>query len=436
MSKVISPSPVGLTSPERVATSLIFSPTVAVAVALVITLGPAFSTVVVSFSSEHDEGPALFVFGESPLYSATQTYFPAMFGVKLASYSPSPFTSASWGFFSASTFDVAFSPQIGSSSPSRTTSYNVKVIFPVASPPSSFGLIDPSLPAGPPVPGLWAVPFSVAVSVTDLPIVTGSLAWVVSSGVAGLTMKHSVALLSLDAGTPSLASPENSARKQYRPADVTVAEGDTNVPLELTSFDPSGTPPLSQSVFEEASSGPQRWNETVALTDPAPFIPISAWSWTSSEASDGSVGMFRPPAGIALGFPFSSRPLTGVVTTPEVHLEKLERTKSARTAVVDVEVRVSEATLPKHWPPRPSRERLMPPSKNSPSAKSVLWALSSNSHGDSVVVGLTIAQNSSPAPTFSLAQFASEEVARSLRFSSPQSPAFSPVVFLHVGSHL
>src|SRR5829696_2646375 len=148
MSKVISPSPVGLTRPESVAVSWILAPTVAVAVALVITLGPAFSTVVVSFSSEHGDGPALFVFGESPLYSATQTYFPAMFGVKLASYSPSPFTSTSWGFFSASTFDVALSPQTGSSSPLRTTSYNVKVIFPVASPPSSFGLIDPLLPAG------------------------------------------------------------------------------------------------------------------------------------------------------------------------------------------------------------------------------------------------------------------------------------------------
>src|SRR5215203_5414215 len=101
MSKVTSPVPAALTRPVRVATSEISSPTVAELVALVTSTGPAFSTVVVSFSSEHDEGPALFVFGESPLYSATQTYFPAVFGVKLTSYSPSPFTSTFWGFFFA-----------------------------------------------------------------------------------------------------------------------------------------------------------------------------------------------------------------------------------------------------------------------------------------------------------------------------------------------
>src|SRR5215204_4908395 len=129
MSKVTSPSPVALTRPESVATSWILAPTVAVEVALVTSSGSAFSTVVVSFSSEHDDGPALFVFGRSPLYSATQTYFPAVFGVKPTLYSPSPLTSTSWGFFSPSTFDVAFSPQTGSSLPLRTTSYNVKVIF-------------------------------------------------------------------------------------------------------------------------------------------------------------------------------------------------------------------------------------------------------------------------------------------------------------------
>ena len=82
---------------------------------LVTSPGLAFLTVVVSFSSEHADGPALFVFGRSPLYSATQTYFPAAFGVKLALYSPSPFTSTSWGFFSLPLFDFAFSPQTGSS---------------------------------------------------------------------------------------------------------------------------------------------------------------------------------------------------------------------------------------------------------------------------------------------------------------------------------
>ena len=111
-------------------------------------------------------------------------------------------------------FDFAFSPQTGSSLPLRTTEYNVKVIFPVASPPSTFGLIDPLLPVGPPVPGLWAVPVSVAVSVTGLPMSTGPPAWVVIFGVAGLTMKHSLALKSLDAGTPFVESPEKSPRQQ------------------------------------------------------------------------------------------------------------------------------------------------------------------------------------------------------------------------------
>src|SRR5262245_24582711 len=176
--------------------------------------GLAFLTVTVSFSSEHAVGPALFVFGGSPLYSATQTYFPAALGVKLALYSPSPFTSTSWGFFSPSTFDFAAAPHSASSSSLKMTLNNVKVIFPVASPPSSFGLIDPSLPFGPPVPGLWAVPVSVAVSLTGLPRTTEPLAWVGIFGVAGLTMKHSVALLSLDAGTPLEESPEKSPRQQ------------------------------------------------------------------------------------------------------------------------------------------------------------------------------------------------------------------------------
>ena len=48
---MIEPAPVALTSPERVATSLMFSPTIAVAVALVTRPGVASSTTVVSFSS-------------------------------------------------------------------------------------------------------------------------------------------------------------------------------------------------------------------------------------------------------------------------------------------------------------------------------------------------------------------------------------------------
>jgi hypothetical protein len=94
--------------------------------------------------------------------------------------------------------------------------YSVNVIVPVASPPSVAGLIDPSvLPAGPPVPGLCAVPVSVAVSVTGCPNGTGPApAWVVSAGVTGFTVKHSAALLSLFGGTPMAESPEKSPRQQ------------------------------------------------------------------------------------------------------------------------------------------------------------------------------------------------------------------------------
>src|SRR6187399_1842221 len=97
-----------------------FWPTVAVVVARVARPGVALLTIVVSFSSEHADGPALFVFGRSPPYSATQTYFPARFGVKLALYSPSPLTSTSWGFFSLAMFDFACSPHTGSWLPLRT----------------------------------------------------------------------------------------------------------------------------------------------------------------------------------------------------------------------------------------------------------------------------------------------------------------------------
>src|SRR6478672_13010791 len=138
--------------------------------------------------------------------------------------------------------------------------------------------------------------------------------------------------------------------------------------------------------------------------------------------------MFNPSSGIA--FPS----LIGVVDVSALHSAKLERTKSCRVEEVEVEPRVSEATVPKHSPLRPSRERLRPPSKNSPSRNSLLPFLSSNAHGDFVVFVLTIAQNSSPSPE--LAQLASVEVARILRFESPQSPFLLPVVFVQVGSHL
>src|SRR5262245_56431666 len=116
------------------------------------------------------------------------------------------------------------------------------------------------------------------------------------------------------------------------------------------------TPPFSHSVFEDASNGPQRWNDTVALNDALPVTVISARSWTSILASAGSFGISNGSL-IGLGFSFSSSPLTGVVLVFDVHSPKFSRTKSFRVAVVDVEERVSEATLAKHSLPRPINER-------------------------------------------------------------------------------
>src|SRR5215468_8246297 len=75
----------------------------------------------------------------------------------------------------------------------------VKVMVPPAGPPAVVGLITG-------VPGLFAVPVSVAVSVIGLPRVTGPApAMVVSVGVAGFTTKHSVADPSVPLGTPFVA---------------------------------------------------------------------------------------------------------------------------------------------------------------------------------------------------------------------------------------
>ena len=86
----------------------------------------------------------------------------------------------------------------------------------------------------PSVPGCFAVPVSVAVSVIGFPSVTSAPAVVVSVGCTGLIVKHSDVVPpsatdfdgSVDAGTPTSESPEYSARQQYRPADVSVAESE------------------------------------------------------------------------------------------------------------------------------------------------------------------------------------------------------------------
>ena len=91
----------------------------------------------------------------------------------------------------------------------------VKVIMPPAGLPAVVGLMTG-------VPGWLAVPVMVAVSLIALPSWTGPLAWVVSVGVTGFTVKHSLARLSDPSGTPFVMWTK-SARQQYRPTDVRVA---------------------------------------------------------------------------------------------------------------------------------------------------------------------------------------------------------------------
>src|SRR5712692_5069697 len=96
----------------------------------------------------------------------------------------------------------------------------VKKIVPEALPPSvRFGLpIEPSMPT-PPVPGLLAVPVKVAMSLImagrlPSPLMDVMDARVVSVGCRGVTLKHSLVLVSvglvgsLDGGTPTSGSPE------------------------------------------------------------------------------------------------------------------------------------------------------------------------------------------------------------------------------------
>src|SRR6266508_2936837 len=94
--------------------------------------------------------------------------------------------------------------------------------------------------------------------------------------------------------------------------------------------------PLGE-VHVAGASTLQRKNFSVPLQFAAPLIAKSAESFTDTEP----VPIDKPPAGMS-----SPPPVFGV-------------------EVVEVDERVSEATLAKHSLPRPSKERLMPPSKNS-----------------------------------------------------------------------
>ena len=122
-------------------------------------------------------------------------------------YEPSPLTLTVCGFVPV---PVASVVQVASL-------YSQNVIVPVASPPSVVGLIEPAsaLPVGPPVPGLCAVPVSVAVSVTGWPKSTGPAPAIVEIvGLTGLTRKHSPALESSEPIRPMSSSPANVARQQ------------------------------------------------------------------------------------------------------------------------------------------------------------------------------------------------------------------------------
>src|SRR2546426_2418024 len=98
----------------------------------------------------------------------------------------------------------------------------VKVIMPPAGLPAVVGLMTG-------VPGWFAVPVMVAVSLIALPSWTGPEAWVLRFGVTGVTTKHSLVLVGLMFGSGSEASgtpvvPEvKLPRQQYLPADVAVA---------------------------------------------------------------------------------------------------------------------------------------------------------------------------------------------------------------------
>ncbi len=130
---------------------------------------------------------------------------------------------------------------------------------------------------------------------------------------------------------------------------MTVAALDTNgCPSRLLTVlvAPICVPPVRHVACAVRSSGPQRKNFSVPVQVDAPVM------FSVAE----SVNPVTMPA------PIDTVLTLGVVLRPLVHFPKLLMTKSFNCAVVDVDERVSEATVAKHSPERPSAERLMPPS--------------------------------------------------------------------------
>src|SRR5512132_1933565 len=114
-----------------------------------------------------------------------------------------------------------------------------------------------------------------------------------------------------------------------------------------------------------APIGPRRWNCTVPDQVVTPVTVTVAESLTETEP-----------------VPIEVDPvMLECVSSVAPQVPKVPRTKSFSVAVVEVDERVSDATLAKHRSPRPSAVRLTPPSKNSPCRYELLPLLSVYDHG-------------------------------------------------------
>ena len=115
---------------------------------------------------------------------------------------------------------------------------------------------------------------------------------------------------------------------------------------------PADVPPLVHVTVEFAAVGPQSEKVTVPEGVGGFARPVP---WTVAISVTLVPGETSPPA-----------PTLGLVESVASQTANWPRTKSFSTAVVEVEERVSDATDEKHSPPRPSRDRLTPPSYSSP----------------------------------------------------------------------
>src|SRR6266511_3448937 len=145
------------------------------------------------------------------------------------------------------------------------------------------------------LPGWLAVPLSVAESPIAVPMPTAVVAFVLSVGVTGLTMKHSPAVSSVLFGTPTVPD-VNSPRQQYRPADVTVAAAEKIgwVVAWLTFKVAPIWVPLGEVQVAGAATL-QRKNFSVPFQLAAPLIVKSAESFADTEP----VPIDKPPAGMS-----------------------------------------------------------------------------------------------------------------------------------------